>query len=105
MATTNPIARRKRNKLAASIASWVIVCLFAFLFIFPLYWIITGSFKVKKEIISSTPVWIPTKWVMDNYQNLMGKRSAPLFELFGIAGPTGPAAIRWLLNTVFMAVV
>ena len=50
MATTNPIARRKRNKLAASIASWVIVCLFAFLFIFPLYWIITGSFKVKKEI-------------------------------------------------------
>ena len=42
---------------------------------------------------------------MDNYQNLMGKRSAPLFELFGIAGPTGPAAIRWLLNTVFMAVV
>ena len=105
MATTNPIARRKRNKLAASIASWVIVCLFAFLFIFPLYWIITGSFKVKKEIISSTPVWIPTKWVMDNYQNLMGKRSAPLFELLGIAGPTGPAAIRWLLNTVFMAVV
>ena len=62
MATTNPIARRKRNKLAASIASWVIVCLFAFLFIFPLYWIITGSFKVKKEIISSTPVWIPTKY-------------------------------------------
>ena len=105
MATTNPIEKRKRNKLAASIASWVIVCLFAFLFIFPLYWIITGSFKVKKEIISSTPVWIPTKWVMDNYQNLMGKRSAPLFELFGIAGPTGPAAIRWLLNTVFMAVV
>ena len=78
MATTNPIEKRKRNKLAASIASWVIVCLFAFLFIFPLYWIITGSFKVKKEIISSTPVWIPTKWVMDNYQNLMGKRSAPL---------------------------
>ena len=105
MATTNPIQRRKRSKLAASIASWVIVCIFAFLFIFPLYWIITGSFKVKKEIISSTPVWIPTKWVMDNYQSLMSKRSAPLFELFGIVGPTGPAAIRWLINTVFMAVV
>lgn len=105
MATTNPIEKRKRNKRAASIASWIIVCIFALLFTFPLYWIITGSFKVKKEIISSTPVWIPSKWVLDNYQNLMGKRSAPLFELFGIAGPTGPAAIRWLLNTVFMAVV
>ena len=104
MAATNPIESSKRRAKYANIASWVIVCIIAFLFVFPLYWIITGSFKVKKEIISSTPVWIPTQWVLTNYENLMSKRSAPLFELFGIAGPTVPAAIRWLVNTVFMSV-
>ena len=104
MAATNPIESSKRRAKYANIASWVIVCIIAFLFVFPLYWIITGSFKVKKEIISSTPVWIPSQWVLTNYENLMSKRSAPLFELFGIAGPTVPAAIRWLVNTVFMSV-
>ena len=38
----------------------------------------------------------------------MSSRSAPLFDLklFGyvITGPTVPAALRWLVNTVFMSV-
>ena len=88
----------------ASIFAWVIICIIAILFLFPLYWIITGSFKVKTEIISSTPVWIPSQWVTDNFQNLFGKRSAPLFQIGSLTGPTVPAAIRWLVNTVFMSV-
>ena len=91
-----------------SVVSCVIICLIAFTFLFPLYWIITGSFKAKGEIISSTPTWWPTEWVMTNYQNLMSKRSAPLFQFsmfgFTITGPTVPAAMRWLLNTVVMSV-
>lgn len=83
----------------------LVVFLFAVFFLFPLYWIITGSFKTQADIRATTPVWIPSQWVLDNYTNLFTKRSAPLFELFGIAGPTVPAAIRWLVNTVFMAVV
>ena len=83
----------------------LVVFLFAVFFLFPLYWIITGSFKTQADIRATTPVWIPSKWVLDNYANLFTKRSAPLFELFGITGPTVPAAIRWLVNTVFMAVV
>lgn len=83
----------------------LVVFLFAVFFLFPLYWIITGSFKTQADIRATKPVWVPTKWVVDNYVNLFTKRSAPLFEIFGIAGPTVPAAIRWLVNTVFMAVV
>ena len=108
MAATNPIESGKRRAKIANIANWVIVCVIAFLFIFPLYWIITGSFKTKQEILSSTPVWVPTQWVMNNYQNLMSKRTAPLFKFsalgYSITGPTVPAAIRWLLNTVVMSV-
>lgn len=88
--------------------SVIVVAIFAFLFAFPLYWIITGAFKTGKEINSTTPVWIPSEWDMGNFERLMSKRSAPLFDfqIFGyiITGPKVPAAIRWLINTVFMSV-
>ena len=108
MAATNPIESSKRRAKYANIASWVIVCIIAFLFVFPLYWIITGSFKTKQEIMSTTPVWLPSVFTGANFEKLMSSRSAPLFDLklFGyvITGPTVPAALRWLVNTVFMSV-
>ena len=103
--------------------SAIAVAIVAFLFAFPLYWIITGAFKTGAEINARTPVWIPSEWDLGNFQRLMSKRSAPLFDItipalqlkFGkylirlgktlvITGPTVPAAIRWLINTVFMSV-
>ena len=103
--------------------SAVAVAFIAFLFAFPLYWIITGAFKTGKEINSTTPIWIPSEWDLGNFQRLMTKRTAPLFDItipalqltFGkyiirlgktmvITGPIVPAAIRWLINTVFMSV-
>ena len=88
--------------------SVIAVSIIAILFTFPLYWIITGAFKTGAEINSATPVWFPSEWDLGNFQRLMSKRSAPLFDLklFGytITGPTVPAAIRWLVNTVFMSV-
>ena len=122
MKNFNRLDTEQRKERIYNIFSCIVIFLIAFTFLFPLYWIITGSFKTKTEILSSTPVWVPTDWVMDNYQNLMSKRSAPLFDfsfggwklnLFGytfsfaeytITGPTVPAAIRWLINTVFMSV-
>ncbi len=107
---------------AYAVFSFIMICVVAFLFTFPLYWIITGSFKTKVEVLSTTPVWWPGEWVMTNFENLMSKRSAPLFDfsfggwalnIFGyrfsfakytIVGPTVPAAMRWLVNTVFMSV-
>ena len=105
----NNIEKNKmKSKIYRTICT-VLVVLLAIFFLFPLYWIITGSFKTQADIRATSPVWIPNEWVMDNYVNLLTKRSAPLFELrafgFLIAGPTVPAAIRWLVNTVFMAVV
>ena len=87
---------------------WILVLILAFLFTFPLYWIITGSFKTPQEINNVNPSWFPKEFVMRNYEKLMSKRSAPLFsfEIFNltIAGPKIPGALRWLINTVFMAV-
>lgn len=113
------------NQASANIykvISVVAVVIIAILFAFPLYWIITGAFKTGAEINSTTPVWFPAEWDLGNFERLLAKRSAPLFDLtfggwkitiFGytlrmakytILGPTVPAAIRWLINTVFMSV-
>ena len=100
----NTIESNKARKKAYYIVSFVCITIIAVLFAFPLYWIITGAFKTGKEINAVRPNLWPSKWVLKNFEKLFSKRSAPLFEIFGITGPTVPGAIRWLVNTVFMSV-
>ena len=90
---------------AYKIFSIVVLVILAILFLFPLYWILTGAFKPAQDIYSQKPVWWPTEWVVTNFQNLFKKRTAPLFSFFGLDGPVVPAAFRWLINSVFMAVM
>lgn len=102
------------------IISIIIIAILAVLFTFPLYWIITGSFKTNAAINSTTPIWWPQEWTLANYQKLFSRQTAPLFQftipfssLFTgssdlkliVSGPSVPAAIRCLINTVVMAVL
>lgn len=93
------------KKSAYAIIAIIILIVLAVIFTFPLYWIITGAFKTAAEINSTTPAWFPTEWVIDNFGKLFSRRSAPLFEIGSLVGPVVPGAIRWLINTVLMAVV
>lgn len=102
---------------AYKIVSIIILVILAFLFTFPLYWIVTGAFKNGADINATKPIWVPTEWVMNNFNKLMKQRSVPLWEIylpFGsffnggekvllTAGPEAPAAIRWLINAVLMS--
>ena len=76
----------------------------AILFLFPLYWIVTGAFKTGADIYAPEVRWWPTEWTMDNFHRLLTQRTCPLFTIGKFVGPTVPAAFRWLLNTVLMAV-
>ena len=67
------------------IAALAVLIIIAILFIFPLYWIITGSFKNAQDVIAKVPVWFPLQPTIDNYQRLFAR-----------------PAIRWLGNTVFL---
>ena len=104
---------------AYRIVSLIVLIILAFLFTFPLYWIITGAFKSSAVNNSPQPTWWPTEWVTDNFEALFKQRTAPLWEIFMpfgsftnpeknrvvlFAGPDAPAAFRWLINAVFMAV-
>ena len=102
------------------IISVIVIVILAVLFTFPLYWIITGSFKTNAAINSTTPIWWPDEWTLANYQKLFSRQNAPLFQFnipfsslftgsrdlkLTLVGPSVPAAIRWMINTVFMAVM
>ena len=58
----------------------------AILFIFPLYWIITGSFKDAGAINAVIPEWFPKNPTMVNYEKLSAK-----------------PAFLWLWNAVFIS--
>ena len=53
---------------AYTILTLILISIVAVTFAFPLYWIITGSFKTGAAINSTTPEWWPHEWVLTNYQ-------------------------------------
>ena len=100
-----------RKITAYKVISIILLIIFAILFAFPLYWILTGALKTPAAINATSPEWFPHEFTLRNFQVLFTKRSAPLYELpipftkLKVVGATVPAAIRWLVNTVFMAVM
>ena len=65
----------------------IVLFLLAIFFIFPLYWIVTGSVKDRIAVNANPPVWFPTQPTLDNSQRLFDN-----------------PALLWLGNTVLMAV-
>lgn len=92
---------KKNRTTPYSIFTVVILAALAVFFLFPLYWIVTGSVKEKSDIIIKSGEmvkWIPTRISWDNYARLFKSQT----ELFGIGMPM---AVRWLFNSVFISVV
>ena len=79
----------------------ILLIALAIFFLFPLYWIVTGSVKEKSDIIikaGESVKWIPTTISWDNFARLFKSQT----KLFGIGMPM---AVRWLFNSVFISVV
>ena len=66
--------------------SVILLIVLAILFLFPLYWIVTGSFKSAIDINAKVPVWFPMNPTMGNYDKLFAK-----------------PAFLWLFNIVFIS--
>ena len=64
----------------------VILVLITLFFLFPLYWIITGSFKNNAEITAREPIWFPMSPTMENYMELFDN-----------------PAFLWLFNIIFIS--
>ena len=79
----------------------ILLILLAIFFLFPLYWIVTGSVKEKTDIIikaGESVKWIPTTISWDNFARLFKSQT-------NLVGIEMPLAVRWLFNSVFISVV
>ena len=89
-ANTTPVKVKKTDLSGTSTAykvfAVVILIMLAIFFLFPLYWIVTGSFKSAIDINAKVPVWFPMNPTMGNYDKLFAK-----------------LAFLWLFNIVFIS--
>jgi len=83
------ITKEQRNMRSPyMIFMTIVLVLVALLFIFPFYWIITGSFKSAAEINLIPPHWFPMEPTTAHYQRLFLE-----------------PAWQWLFNSAFMSLV
>ncbi len=66
--------------------SVVILIVLTLFLLFPLYWIVTGSFKDDIAINAKEPVWFPLEPTLEHYQELFAR-----------------PAFLWLFNIVFIS--
>ncbi len=83
---TSLAKRESRSPYAVIMGALLFVV--ALTFIFPFYWIITGSVKSTEELNAVVPVWLPAQVTGEHYERLFVE-----------------PALRWLLNSVLMSVL
>lgn len=66
-----------------------LIVLFCFFSLFPIYWLLTGSFKYSSDIVKIPPDWIPARVTAQNFLHVFEKNPA----------------WRWMINSVAITVI
>ncbi len=85
----NQLFRYIKKMETSDLVLSILVILGAVLNLFPLYWLITSSFKTSAGIYKMPPDWFPKTFNLGNYK-----------ELF-----VGQPAFRWAFNSIVVSVV
>lgn len=83
---------RKKNRIRKDkfdIISNFFVIIFAVLSLFPLYWLVTSSFKRSADVVKMPPDWFPKTFTLNNY-----------IELFN-----NQPALKWTINSLVVSLV
>ena len=79
--------KKKREKI--DIITNLIVLFFAVISLFPLYWLVTSSFKNSADVVKMPPVWFPKTFTLSNYIGVFNNQPA----------------FKWAYNSLFVALV
>lgn len=73
---TNAIdnAQARRAKIARKVGKYALCILVSVIMLFPMYWLITTSFKTPMNVAKYPPQWWPNPWTLANYKELFIKR-------------------------------
>jgi len=81
------VFRRSASYYIRQVSLHVVLAVLAIIFLFPVFWLITGSLKPGDETIANPPLLWPQHWTLDNFVQVF--TTAP----FG----------RWVFNTALVA--
>jgi ABC-type glycerol-3-phosphate transport system permease component len=82
-------ARSDARSLAGQVTIYALLGLLSLLFMLPLLWLVTTSFKEQGQVFQVPPVWLPDPWRWQNY--VEATQRAPLWT--------------WLRNTAAITVL
>ncbi len=68
MLNRDELARKKRIKMILSIIRFLLIGIFLLIFMFPVYWIAIGAFKVEGEFYNFPPVFWPSQFSFENFE-------------------------------------
>ncbi|OCA86767.1 carbohydrate ABC transporter permease [Bacillus sp. FJAT-27986] len=81
--------KNKKKKEKIDIVTNIIVLFFAILSLFPLYWLVTSSFKNSADVVKMPPDWFPESFTLSNYVDVFNNQPA----------------LTWTYNSLFVALV
>jgi multiple sugar transport system permease protein len=67
---TRPRGRTAVRRRWQAIGWHVLLICVAVPFVFPFFWLVTGTFKPSGDLLVVPPVWIPSHWTMSNVTSL-----------------------------------
>lgn len=85
----NQLIRYIKKMETSDLVLSILVILGAILNLFPLYWLVTSSFKTSAGIYKMPPDWFPKTFNLSNYRDLF----------------VGQPAFRWAFNSIFVSLI
>lgn len=78
----------KIKKSVFSVVSIILLGIATIVFVFPFYWVITGSFKTRIQNLQLPPIWFVTNPTLDSWRTLFKQPTA-----------------QWLFNSIFISIM
>ena len=90
----------KPRKTVGQIVSYIVLVLWAFISVFPVYWMLTFSLKTNEEIFGENVIGLPKYWVWENYTRAMNTGNMPLYFLNSVIVAVSTIVITLLASVM-----
>ena len=91
LTTRRPLLGNRNRKLLWRTVTYIILALIALVFLMPLVWMLSTSFKPKAEWFTREIYWIPRTFTLENYTRILSNSTTPIN--------------RWFVNSIILAVI
>ncbi len=91
----------KKMKKGAGPVVYFLLILWAFVCIFPIYYLFTFSLKTNSEIFKTNPLGLPKEWLWDNYLKAMNYKSG--MSLHDYLTQKNPTMLNYFCNSTIIS--